>query len=94
MSRRPNGEQEFAYSIGGIVLEPELVGERHDAVGIGREGLVAGCIEADIAGMGVDQAGFVQAVTAHHAADGVGDQRLHGVLAEADHCSSTVSLPP
>jgi len=33
--------------------------------------------------MGVDQAGFVQAVATHHAADGVGDQLLHGVLAEA-----------
>ena len=33
--------------------------------------------------MGVDEAGLVQAVAAHHAADGVGDQLLHRVLAEA-----------
>ena len=33
--------------------------------------------------MGIDEARRVQAVAAHHAADGVGDQLLHRVLAEA-----------
>jgi hypothetical protein len=79
----PHGAQELAHAVGGVVLEPEFVGDRHDAVGVGREGLVAGRVEADVAGVGVDQAGFVEAVAAHHAADGVGDQFRHGVLAEA-----------
>ena len=34
-------------------------------------------------GVSQDQSWCVQAVTAHHAADGIGDQLLHGVLAEA-----------
>jgi len=32
--------------------------------------------EADVARVGIDQAGLVEAVAAHHAADGVGDQPL------------------
>ena len=50
---------------------------------IGREGGVAAGVEALVAAVGVDEARRVQAVAAHHAADGVGDQLLHGVLAEA-----------
>ena len=44
---------------------------------------VAAGVEALVAAVGVDQARLVQAVAAHHAADGVGDQFLHGVFAEA-----------
>ena len=33
--------------------------------------------------MGEDEARLIEAVAAHHAADGVGDEFLHGVLAEA-----------
>ena len=36
-----------------------------------------------VAGVGENESRLVQAVAAHHAADGVGDQLLHGVLAEA-----------
>ena len=69
--------------MGGIVVEPVGVGERDDAVVVGREGGVAAGVEALVAAVGVDEARLVQAVAAHHAADGVGDQLLHGVLAEA-----------
>ena len=70
-------------AVGGIVVEPLGVGERDDAVVVGREGGVAAGVEALVAAVGVDEARLVQAVAAHHAADGVGDQLLHGVLAEA-----------
>ena len=55
----------------------------NDAVGVGREGCVAAGVEAHVAAVGVDEARRVQAVAAHHAADGVRDQLSHGVLAEA-----------
>jgi hypothetical protein len=69
----PDGIQEFTNPIGGIVLEPEFVGDRHDAIGVGGESFVAGDVEADVAGVSVDQTRFVQTVAAHHAADSVGD---------------------
>jgi hypothetical protein len=37
---------------------------------------IAARLEADVARVGVDQAGLVEAVTAHHATDCVGDQAL------------------
>ena len=66
-----------------VVVEPLGVGERDDAVVVGREGGVLAVVEALVAAVGVDEARRVEAVAAHHAADGVGDQLLHGVLAEA-----------
>ena len=42
-------------------------------------------VESFVTTIRISQTGFVQAVAAHHAADGVGDQLLHRVLAEAAH---------
>jgi hypothetical protein len=50
--------------------------QRHDAVFIRPEGLVQAGVEALVAAAGVDQAWLVEAVAAHHAADGVGEQSL------------------
>ena len=40
-------------------------------------------LEVMVSAVGVDKARCVQAVAAHHAADGIGNQFLHGVLAES-----------
>ena len=50
--------------------------ERDDAVVVGGEGLVLAGVEALVAAVGIDQPRLVEAVAAHHAADGVGDQPL------------------
>ena len=50
--------------------------DRDDAVRVGGEGLVLAGVEADVAAVGVDQPRLVEAVAAHHAADGVGEQPL------------------
>jgi hypothetical protein len=73
----PDGIQEFTHPVGGVVLKPEFVGDRHDAVSVGGEGFVT-CVTSKptLPAWSVDQAGFVQAVAAHHATDGVGDQAL------------------
>jgi hypothetical protein len=68
--------QEFAYPVGGVVFEPEFVGDRYDAVSVGRKRFEAGDVEANVAGASVNQAGLVKAVAAHHAADGVRNQAL------------------
>ena len=47
---------------------------RDDAVRVGGEGLVLAGVEADVAAVGVDQPRLVEAVAAHHAADGVRNQ--------------------
>jgi hypothetical protein len=57
-------------------MESPVIGNGDDAVGICGKGGVAARLEADVARVGVDQAGLVEAVAAHHAADGVGDQAL------------------
>ena len=44
--------------------------------GIGGKAGVAAGVKADVARVGVDQARLVEAVAAHHAADGVGNQAL------------------
>jgi hypothetical protein len=72
----PDSAQEFPDAAAGIVGEPEFVGDGDDAVGICGESGVAARLEADVARVGIDQAGLVEAVAAHHAADGVGDQAL------------------
>ena len=79
----PGHAHKLDQAVGGIVVKPLGIGEREQAVVVGGEGGVAAWIEAHVAAVGVDQARLVQAVAAHHAADGVGDQLLHGVLAEA-----------
>ena len=50
--------------------------QRDDAVVVGGEGLVLAGVEALVAAVGVDQPRLVEAVAAHHAADGVGEQPL------------------
>jgi len=69
----PNDTDEFADAVGAVVVEPGLIGDGDDAIIVGREGFIAAGIEAFVAGVGVDQAGSVEAVSAHHAADGVRD---------------------
>ena len=83
MALVPGHAHKLDQAVGGIVVKPLGIGEREQAVVVGGEGGVAAWIEAHVAAVGVDQARLVQAVAAHHAADGVGDQLLHGVLAEA-----------
>ena len=48
-----------AHALGGIVVEPRLFGDGDNAVSICWEGGVETGIKADIAGVGVDQAGLV-----------------------------------
>jgi hypothetical protein len=79
----PDGDQEFAQAMSGVVFEPVGFGDRDDAVGIGGKAAIAAGVEAFVAGMGLDQARFVQAVAAHHAADGVGDEFFDRVFAKA-----------
>ena len=75
--------EKFLHPHGHIVFKPLVVEQGQDAVVVGREGGVLAGVEALVPAVGVDEARRVQAVAAHHAADGVGDQLLHGVLAEA-----------
>ena len=72
----PDGAQEFADAAGCIVGKPEFVGDGGDAVRICWKGGIAARVETDVARVRVDQAGLVEAVAAHHAADGVGDQAV------------------
>lgn len=65
----PDDADEFADAVGTVVVEPGFVSDGDDAVGVGREGFVAAGVEAFVAGVGVDQAGSVETVAAHHAAD-------------------------
>ena len=72
----PDGTQEFTDAAGCVVGKPEFVGDGDDAVSICGEGGVAARLKADVARVGIDQAGLVEAVAAHHATNGVGDQAL------------------
>ena len=83
MSRIPGHRDELDEAMGGIIVKPIGVGERDDAVWVGRERGVAACVEAHVTAVGVDEARCVQTVAAHHAANSVGDQLCHSVLAEA-----------
>ena len=70
-------------AMGGIIFKPIGVGEWDDAVWVGRKRGVAAGVKAGTSAVGVDEARRVQTITAHHAANSVGDQFGHGVLAEA-----------
>ena len=78
----PHGARRNSRTVGGVILEPKFLGDRHDAVGVGWEGLIAGRVGRRCR-RGRRSSRARQAVTAHHAADGVGDQFLHRVLTEA-----------
>ena len=79
----PGHRDELHEAMGGIIFKPIGVGEWNDAVWVGRERGVAAGVEAGTSAVGVDEARRVQTVAAHHAADGVRDQLLHGVRPEA-----------
>ena len=72
----PGHAEELDEAVGGIVGEPVSLHDRDDAVRVGGEGLVLAGVEADVAALGVDEPRLVEAVAAHRAADGVGDQPL------------------
>ena len=71
---RPGHADELHEPVGGVIGEPVGLHKRDDAVRVSREGLVLARIEAFVAAVSVDQSWLVEAVAAHHAADGVGDQ--------------------
>ena len=74
---RPRHADELHDAVGGVVTDAPIGFEqRDDAVVVGPEGLVLAGIEALVAAVGVDQPRLVEAVAAHHAADGVGEQPL------------------
>src|SRR6266702_5057429 len=77
----PDDAHELAHTAGGLVIEPRLIGERDNAVAVGRESDVAAGFEADVAGVRVDQPGLVQAVASHDASHAIGDQALAVLLA-------------
>ena len=83
MSRIPGHRDEPDEAVGGIIFKPIGVGERDDAVWVGRKRGVAAGVKALASAVSVDEARCVQAVTAHHAANSVGDQLFHGVPTEA-----------
>src|SRR5215510_7054193 len=73
----PNHTDKLHDPVGGVVPDAPIRSEqRDDAVVIGLEGLVLAGVETLVAAMGVDQPRLVEAVPAHHAADGVGEQPL------------------
>ena len=74
---RPCHADELHDAVGGVVPDAPIGFEqRNDAVVVGAKGLVLAGIEAHVAAVGVDQPWLVEAVAAHHAADGVGEQPL------------------
>ena len=74
---RPRHADELHDAVGGVVPDAPIGFEqRDDAVVVGPEGLVLAGVEALVAAVGVDQPRLVEAVAAHHAADGVGEQPL------------------
>ncbi len=87
--------QELSAAGHDVVFKPLAIEHGNDGVFVGLECerfhglalllLVGGqviCLAGS--GIGEDQAWFVEAVAAHHATHGVGEQLLHGVGAEAD----------
>ena len=72
----PGHAEELDEAVGGVVGEPVGLRDRDDAVRVGGEGPVLAGVEADVAAVGVDEPRLVEAVAAHRAADGVGDQPL------------------
>ncbi len=73
---RPSRSDELLQAIGGGILEPWGLCDREDAVLVSREFAVLSGIESLAVALGVDQPRPVKAVSAHHAADGVGNQPL------------------
>jgi hypothetical protein len=71
---RPGHPDELDQPVAGVIGEPVGLQHRDDAVVVCRECLILAGIEAFVAAVSVDQAGLVEAVAAHHAADGVGDE--------------------
>jgi hypothetical protein len=72
---------ELHDAVGGVIPDAPLgFKQRDDAVVIGPKGPVLAGVESLVAAVGVDQARFVEAVAAHHAANGVGKQPLDVLL--------------
>ena len=82
--------QELAAAGDDVVFKPLAIEHGDDAVAVGLEAEIASAfanfgdvVLQRVAGIGEDQAGVIEAVAAHHAAGGVGEQFLDRVLAEA-----------
>ena len=73
---RPRHAEELDEAVGGVVGEPVGLHERDDAVRVGGEGLCTGWGRSRRCRRGRRSARLVEAVAAHRAADGVGDQPL------------------
>ena len=73
---RPRHADELDEAVGGVVRTNQSASRAGRCRRVGGEGLVLAGVEADVAAVGVDQPRLVEAVAAHHAADGVGDQPL------------------
>ena len=78
------GREKGAAAGHDVVFKPLAIEHRNDAVGIWREAeLVQGLahflqkLRQGVAGVGEDQPGMVEAVAAHHAADGIGKEGGH-----------------
>lgn len=69
----PTGDEEFLKASCDVVREPWVVENWDYAVGVGGELFVAGWVEADVAGVGVDEAGLVEGVATKGAAGEVGE---------------------
>ncbi|MGH3564132.1 MAG: hypothetical protein ACRDTN_20720, partial [Mycobacterium sp.] len=79
------GGQELTQPRDDVVFEVALGGDRQNAVGVrSKAGVGSLAVEISDRGAGVDedQSRLVQAVAAHHDADGVGDQLLGQVAEE------------
>ena len=73
---RPGHADELDEAVGGVVGEPVGLHDREMPSWSAGKVLYWLGSKPDVAAVGVDQARFVEAVAAHHAADGVGDQPL------------------
>src|SRR5665213_2461432 len=74
---RPRYTDELHESISGIVPDAPIDFEdRDDAIVVSWEGRILAGVELLIATVGVDESRGVEAVTTHHAADGVREQSL------------------
>src|SRR5271157_296736 len=71
---RPSYANELDEAVGGVAGEPGSLGDRDDAVWVGGEGLVLTRVKAQVAAVSVDQSRLIEAVAAHRATDGVGEQ--------------------
>jgi alanine dehydrogenase len=70
----PGHADEFDQPVAGVIGEPVGLRNRDDPILVSRECLVLAAAEVFVATVSVDQAGLVEAIAAHHAADGVGEE--------------------